>query len=480
MKQTAVFIFDFSPATGLGNQVVEILSLNEKSEIEVHYKNLQCHPENTDDVAGALANKLDAKVNDSHLVIAFLILPAVFCKECERLVLAMKNTFAAEQIIVVADTSDPDQVLSALKTGIASCITPPIKACNVLPGVWRLLEFLGEKDSTVQHLKSRLGMGQFIGESHRFCSVIENIPMIARCAANVLITGESGTGKEMYARAIHYLGLRQRHPFVAINCGAIPQELIENELFGHVRGAYTGAENSQIGLIQEAEGGTLFLDEIDSLPLTAQVKLLRVLQEKEYRLLGSVKTHKVDVRFVAATNVDADEAVKTGKIRQDLYYRLNVIPVHLPSLRERREDIPLLARHFLKKYSDEFGKSQMSLSAEAVIRLSAYDWPGNVRELENQIERAVALGAGTVIQAADLCLPGGDERKSHTGAFRIAKEKYVEQFERDYIRDLLCTYDGNVTRAAQAAEKNRRAFWELMRKYDIDARDFKTANQPRH
>ncbi|MGH9765826.1 MAG: sigma 54-interacting transcriptional regulator, partial [Blastocatellia bacterium] len=201
---------------------------------------------------------------------------------------------------------------------------------------------------------------------------------------------------------------------------------------------------------------------------------LRVLQEKEYRSLGSTRIRKVDVRFVAATNVDTETAVESGRLRRDIYYRLNVIPLRLPPLREREGDAPLLADHFLKRYAAEFGKPNLTLSSEAAKRLVSYDWPGNVRELENLIERSVALSSGKVIRASDLDLPSA-ERKHYAGSFRAAKERFIEQFECDYIRELLRAHQGNVTKAAQAAEKNRRAFWELMRKHHIDARHFKPA-----
>src|SRR5207249_2674934 len=208
----------------------------------------------------------------------------------------------------------------------------------------------------VQHLKEKLGLQQFLGESAAFVNELKKIPAIARHGASVLISGETGTGKEMFARAVHYLSPRSGKPFVAVNCGAIPVELMENELFGHATGAFTGASSTTAGLVREADGGTLFLDEIDALPLPAQVKLLRFLQEQEYRPLGSAKVCKSDVRIITASNADFAEALRLGRFRQDLYYRLAVIPLSLPPLRERIGDVPLLARHFLEKYSAAFDK----------------------------------------------------------------------------------------------------------------------------
>ena len=288
----------------------------------------------------------------------------------------------------------------------------------------------------------------------------------------MLISGETGTGKEMCARAIHYLSPRANKPFVPFNCGAIPTDLMENELFGHVQGAFTGASTPQPGLIREADAGTLFLDDVDCLPPLSQVKLLRFLQEKEYRQLGSAKMCQADVRVIAATNTDLEAAVEKGRLRHDLYYRLNVIPITLPALRDRREDIPLIARHFLNKYATEFDKQLTGFASEALQTLMLYDWPGNVRELEHVVERAVLFCEHTVIRENDICLP---DKKSTTCkmSFKEAKANVVKEFEKSYIERLLLSYQGNITKAAQAAQKNRRAFWQLIRKHQIDVQTFK-------
>lgn len=328
----------------------------------------------------------------------------------------------------------------------------------------------GEDEGLAQRLKERLGLRHLVGESPSFLAELRKIPLIAQYTTTVLIAGETGTGKEVCARAIHYLSPRAAKPFVPVNCGAIPVDLVENELFGHERGAFTDAVVAQPGLIDEAGGGTLFLDEIDCLPLLAQVKLLRFLQERQYRPLGSTKTRDADVRVIAATNTDLEDAMRTGKLRRDLYYRLNTIPLMLSPLRERREDILLLARHFLTKYTHEYGKPVTGFSAEAVQKLLLYHWPGNVRELEHIVERAVLLTAHVVISAADIGLPHADEVES----FHQAKTKVITQFERDYVQGLLLAYQGNIAKAARAAQKNRRAFWQLLRKHHIDAQRFKT------
>ena len=340
--------------------------------------------------------------------------------------------------------------------------------------VLRLRQHPAEEEALPQPSEEKPGLPQLLGESPAFLAEIRKIPLLAQCDVNVLISGETGTGKELCARAIHYLSPRAGRPFIAVNCGAIPVELVENELFGHERGAFTDASTAQGGLIHEAEGGTLFLDEIACLPLLAQVKLLRFLQDKEYRRLGSTKTQQGDVRVVAAMNIDLEEAVREGKLRQDLYYRLNIIPLVLPPLRERREDIPLLARYFLAKYAARLNKDVTDCSPDVMQLLVLYEWPGNVRELEHTIERAVVLSEQAVIHKADIILPRV-AAAAHQDSFQEAKAKVIAQFERTYIQGLLLAHQGNITKAARAAQKNRRAFWQLMRKHLLDAHSFKSS-----
>ncbi|PYS79797.1 MAG: sigma-54-dependent Fis family transcriptional regulator [Acidobacteria bacterium] len=318
-----------------------------------------------------------------------------------------------------------------------------------------------------------MGLRQLVGQSKAFVAEIGKLPLIARCDVRVLIQGETGTGKELCARAIHYLSPRSSGPFIPVNCGAIPAELVENELFGHERGAYTGATTAHAGMIHEAEGGTLFLDEIDCLPPVAQVKLLRFIQEKEYRPLGSTKVRHADVRVISATNADTEQAVKEGKLRRDFYYRLNVVPLLLPPLRERRCDIELLAQHFLSKFVSEFNSSVSSIAHAALRKLASYDWPGNVRELEHVMERAVTLAEQSVLQAEDIVLPT-ESAPLVNDSFSQAKARMIDRFEREYIREMLIAYCGNITKAALAAKKNRRAFWQLIRKHHINVHEFKS------
>jgi two-component system, NtrC family, response regulator GlrR len=329
---------------------------------------------------------------------------------------------------------------------------------------------------TIQLLESlteKLGLQQLIGQHERFVSEISKIPLVARSDASVLISGETGTGKEIVARAIHYLSRRAGKAFIPINCGAIPVELLENELFGHERGAFTGADGARDGLIHEAEGGTLFLDEVNCMPLFAQVKLLRFLQSKEYRRLGSTQSLKGNVRVVAAANADLEAELAAGTLRRDLYYRLNVVPIVLPPLRARGNDIILLARHFLAQYAAKLDNPVADFSPEAERKLLLYSWPGNVRELEHVIERTLILCTEKVIREDHIDLP--NETNSSQLSFQELKAHVVSQFEITYIQSLLTVYHGDITKAARAAQKERRTFWELIRKNNIDVRKFKTA-----
>lgn len=325
---------------------------------------------------------------------------------------------------------------------------------------------------TEQALTEKLGLQRLIGKSPVFTSEINKIPILAKSDISVLISGETGTGKEMVARAIHYLSERADKPFVPVNCGAIPVELLENELFGHDRGAFTGAAGSRSGMIQEAEKGTLFLDEIDSLPLLAQVKLLRFLQDKEFRPLGSTRSIKGDVRIVAASNADLESAIAAGTLRRDLYYRLNVVPIMLPALRHRSDDIILLAHHFLAEKAAKLNSPAAEFSPDAERKLMLYSWPGNVRELEHVIERVVVLCTQKTIEEDQITFSGEMDQPDQL-SFQEMKANVISEFETNYIQNLLVAYRGNITKAAEAAQKERRTFWQLIRKHKIDVQKFK-------
>ncbi len=421
------------------------------------------------------ARDLSSVIRDFNPDLIFFVLARESEPEAETLFQTARSVAPDASFLAIVEGGKPDELIRLLELGFDDFITPPFKAADVVPRVNRLLERARLEEPLTRALKEKLGLRQLVGESAVFLEEIRKIPPLAKCDANVMLSGETGTGKELCARAVHYLSPRASGPFVPVNCGAVPVELVENELFGHERGAYTGASSAQDGLVQESDGGTLFLDEIDSLPLLAQVKLLRFLQEKEYRPLGSTKTRKANVRVIAATNADLDAALNTGRLRRDLFYRLNVISLRLPPLRERREDIPLLARHFLAKYADEFDKRARDYALDALHALVLYDWPGNVRELQHVVERAVVLSERRVVCAADIQLPRGDVTTATTppASFKEEKSRVIEQFERGYLLNVLRVCGGNITRAASLARKNRRAFFQLIRRYGIDPKTFR-------
>jgi DNA-binding NtrC family response regulator len=313
-----------------------------------------------------------------------------------------------------------------------------------------------------------------VGQSPAFSRVIEKTASLARSAAAVLICGETGSGKELVARAIHYRGPRHSKPFIPVNCGALPDHLFENELFGHNRGAFTDASSAEHGLVAEAEGGTLFLDEVDTLSPTAQIKLLRFLQNGEYRPLGSARSLFADVRVIAATNCDLGEKVRLKQFRVDLFYRLNVLTVELPPLRERGADVIALAEYFLDLYSERDNPTRPLLSEAARQKLCGYSWPGNVRELQAVMQRAALLKSGEILHAADIDLPEGKSKDLFRHeSLRRAKSFVIGEFERSYVADLLARHQGNITQAAKAAGKDRRTLQRLVKKYSLDRAAFK-------
>jgi two-component system, NtrC family, response regulator GlrR len=402
-----------------------------------------------------------------------LVLSRLQLKSLDVLLRVLGPGVSPAPIVVVVE-AEQEELTELVQPGVADFIIPPLHDSEVLVRIRRLLNQVAQERTIHQTLTKKLGLQQLIGNSPAFLAETSKIPLIAKSDTSVLILGETGTGKEVVGRAIHYLSPRAGEPFVPVNCGAIPVELIENELFGHERGAFTGAGSSRVGLIQEAEHGTLFLDEVNSLPLLAQVKLLRFLQSREYRPLGSTKSFHGDVRIVAATNASLEAEVEAGTLRRDLYYRLNVVPISLPPLRARSTDIILLARHFLAQYAAKLNSPAVDFSPEAERKLLLYRWPGNVRELEHVIERLAVLCTKKIIDADEITLPGENNHLSQL-SFQEMKLKVISQFETDYIQSLLTAYRGNISQAAQAAHKERRTFWELVRKHKIDVQKFRVA-----
>jgi len=306
------------------------------------------------------------------------------------------------------------------------------------------------------------------GTSDVFQNTVNQIRKIAQVDATVLIEGETGTGKELAARAIHYLGGRSQHPFIPVNCGALAESLLESELFGHERGAFTDAKSSAPGLVSQADGGTLFLDEIDALSLKAQAAMLRFLQDRSYRRVGSGQTRHSNVRILAATNTNLEQQVLARQFRRDLLYRLNVLTLRMPPLRERGEDRLELARSFVQRYSQEYGVPPKALAPAAISSIEQYDWPGNVRELENAMHRAFLMSEDGQLQLAvpaPLGVAGGGE----DAGFKAAKARAVADFERRYVQQLMQQSQGNITQAARLAGQDRSAFGKLVRKHGLAA-----------
>src|SRR5882724_11553981 len=349
---------------------------------------------------------------------------------------------------------------------------------RTVSGVSENLKWRKEAGYLRRELRRLTGLDNILGQSPKMRAIFELIQTIAPQSSRVLITGESGTGKELVARAIHENSQRSQAPFITINCGAFPETLLESELFGYMKGAFTGANENRQGLFQAAHGGTLFMDEIGNMSLTMQVKLYRVLQEGKVRPIGSTEESDVDVRIIAATNKDFEKEISEGRFREDLYYRLSVIPIQLPPLRERREDIPLLARHFLESFRKTMEKPIEAISPEAMTRLESYDWPGNVRELENTMERAVALESGREISLRVLpdriagysgTLSSGAPG-SPTDGFPpegVDFEKVIAETERRYLQFALDKAEGVRTRASELLKISYRSFRHYAKKHDL-------------
>jgi DNA-binding NtrC family response regulator len=372
------------------------------------------------------------------------------------------------EVIMVTAVKTIRTAVEAIRLGAYDYITKPFEVEEILSAVNRVLEKQA-LEREVLYLRSELsqrdGFDDIVGRHEAMTQIYDLISHVAETTVTVLITGESGTGKELIARAIHRQGPRRNKPFVTVNGATIPEHLLETELFGHEKGAFTSAYYKKIGKFELATGGTLFLDEVGNLRLDLQAKLLRVLQEREFERVGGVKPIKVDVRIIAATNINLRRAVSGGLFREDLFYRLNVVHIHVPPLRERREDIPLLVEHFLKKYNQQFGKAVGRLSRAALTVLQSYEWPGNVRELENIIERSVALARGSVIHLEDLPLelvalgrvPAGNDP-----IVGLALKRALRQFERQFIFRVMERVEWNQTHAARILGLHRNTLlWKL-------------------
>jgi DNA-binding NtrC family response regulator len=377
-------------------------------------------------------------------------------------------------VVVITAYGDIETAVEAMRAGAFDYVTKPFNRDQILLTVRKALVFggaLAENRRLRRLVHERFRLENVVGASPRMQRVLDVVERVARSDVTVLIAGESGTGKEVIAKGIHFSGPRSRRPFVAVNCAAIPETLIESELFGHRRGAFTGAVSDAKGKFEEASSGTLLLDEVSAMPPALQPKLLRVLQEQEVVRLGESAPRKVDVRIIATTNRDLRTMIEDGAFREDLYFRLSVVPVELPPLRERREDIPVLAEHFLKRACERHGCGDLRIEREVFAALSAYSWPGNVRELENVIERMVVLARGDTITTEDL---PEQIRRPRPHAANVVLELpqeglSIEQVEREIIRRALEMHGGNQTRTARYLDITRSALIYRMQKYGLAA-----------
>ncbi|MCM2323555.1 MAG: sigma-54 dependent transcriptional regulator [Oligoflexia bacterium] len=376
-------------------------------------------------------------------------------------------------IILITAFGSIETAIEAMRRGAFHYVVKPFKLAEMAVHLDRAVEHRKlQRENMVlrEEVKRNWAMGDVIGKSPGMRAVFDLISRVSQATANVLITGESGTGKEMIARAIHQSGPRAERPFVAINCTAIPETLLESELFGHAKGSFTGAIQRKRGLFEEADGGTLFLDEIGDMNVSLQSKLLRVIQEKKVRAVGDNLARDIDVRIIAATHKDLKTAIKEGIFREDLYYRLSVIPLLVPPLRHRKEDIPLLAGHFLKKYAATNGARVTGFTKRAMIKLVNLRWEGNVRELENVIERAVVLAGGALIDEQDIPSPGTANAEQF---FASATTDFptLDQLERRYIGLVMEKTGGRKDKAAQILGINRRTLYRKEREYGLVSRE---------
>ena len=369
-------------------------------------------------------------------------------------------------VLLITAFGSIESAVETMRAGALNYLTKPFRTDEILLTVSRALEQGGlrkELHRLRREVQGRYGFENIIGKSDKMRRIFEIVSQIGDIPANVLIIGESGTGKELVARAIHYNSPRSRSPFIPVNCAAIPETLLESELFGYLRGAFTDAKKDRKGLFHEASEGSLFLDEISELPINLQAKLLRVIEDKEVRPLGANSGEKLDVRIIAASNRNLDQLIDEGKFRQDLFYRLNVIRIDLPPLRERAEDIPLLIDHFIQKFSDKANRKLTGITEEVLVALLNYHWPGNVRELQNTIERAVLLGKGEMISSTDLPPQQLARSRTEISLEEALSNRYtLRDLEREYIKKVMDTTGGNKTEAANILGVDRTTLYRKL------------------
>lgn len=472
-----------------------ILIVDDEAELALGLKlYLRRHQFEVETVTSAEAALERLKHQSFELVVTDLMLPG---KSGLELLSQVREHWPSTFVVLITGFATVETAVQAIRQGAFDYISKPFTPQQLEVVVNRVFQHKAlsdENQSLRAQIQDQLAFASLVGQSEAMKRVQEVVSRVAPSDASVLIIGESGTGKELVARAVHTRSRRSEKPFIPVDCAALPHQLMESELFGYEKGAFTGANSARAGLLEAAHGGTFFMDELGELELSMQVKLLRVLQERQFRRVGGSKITQVDVRFVAATNRDLEKEVKAGRFREDLYHRLNVVQVRLPPLRERLGDIPLLAYHFLQLHSSRLSRESPRLSPEAIQAMEAYHWPGNVRELQNAIEYAVSMADGASIGVSDLPHTlqaavggtrlsggsGGEEPSPYRTAqgvvlevhhelpYKQAKRLWLETFEREYFQALLQRHDYNVSHAARAAEIDRKSIQRIMKRSPLD------------
>jgi DNA-binding NtrC family response regulator len=409
------------------------------------------------------------------LILADIRMPGMDGLELLHLI---KSDHPLQTIVMMTAYGQIDLAVEAMRSGAYDFITKPFEHDALVLRLKKALErshLIRENQRLQTQCRGDFGIDEIVGKGPVIQRVFDTIRMVAKTDHTVLITGESGTGKELTARAVHNLSPRSQGPYVAVNCPTIPENILESELFGYKKGAFTHAVQNKIGLFQEAHGGTIFLDEIGDISTAIQTKLLRVLQEKEIKPLGDTRAVKVDVRIIASTNRDLQAKIQAHTFREDVYYRLNVLPIHLPPLRERPEDIPLLAAHFMRKHCQELNRPGKRLSAELMLILQKKEWIGNIRELENLIIQGILFSSGDAILPADVGFQDETPRPAvcleqmRDLPYKEAKENFLRRFNHSYLGDLLTRTQGNITQAARQSGLERQALQQILRRYAIPA-----------
>jgi two-component system, NtrC family, response regulator GlrR len=397
------------------------------------------------------------------------VLPSIKVR-AEGLIAALRNGVPGVRLLPVVRSEILSDVFDSLFLSARDFLITPLRERESCARVRWVMDSIEHRpqDQPAERVTSAVGLMPLVGEDPIFKAMKRKISLLAQSDCTILITGETGTGKELCARALHYLSSYAQHPFLPVNCGAIPIELFESELFGHQKGAFTGASTAHPGLIAEAEGGTLMLDEVEALSLKSQITLLRFLQDQTYYVVGSPRSRQANVRIVASTNIELRAKIEAGTFRQDLYQRLAVIRLDVPPLRDRASDIPLLVDHFWKIYAIRTHRPDRYLSPQSIEVMCQYSWPGNIRELQNLIQHVVLLVEADRVEPKDLPIPSHRlVVGSKPTSFRQSKVLAIEAFEKAYITESLRLHNGNVTRAAEAVHKDRRAFGRMIRKYGI-------------